>query len=190
MPAPEPLISFERVTAGYRANSVVREVSLTVAAGEVVGLVGPNGSGKTTLVRVASRALRPSSGRVTVAGRDPYRLPGKEAARLVAVVPQDLHPAFSFTALELVLMGRAPYVSPLGGGGPLDWARTREAMAESRCLTFRRAESAADRHPREVCRFAESEPSPRVSIRCGSEPSAATRRTRNRQLLPVAYWRG
>ena len=45
MPAPEPLISFERVTAGYRADSVVREVSLSVAAGEVVGLVGPNGSG-------------------------------------------------------------------------------------------------------------------------------------------------
>ena len=119
----------ERVTAGYGgAAPVVHDITLTVAPGEVVGLVGPNGSGKTTLVRVASRALRPSSGRVAVGGRDPYRLPAREAARLVAVVPQDVAPAFSFTALELVLMGRTPYLSAWGGGSPRDWARVREAM--------------------------------------------------------------
>jgi iron complex transport system ATP-binding protein len=104
-------------------------VSLRVSSGEVVGLVGPNGSGKTTLVRIASRALRPLAGRVEVAGRDPYSLPAREAARLVAVVPQDVVPAFSFTALELVLMGRTPHLSAWGGSGPEDWARVREAMA-------------------------------------------------------------
>ena len=52
-----------------------------------------------------------------------------DAARLVAVVPQDVVPAFSFTALELVLMGRSPYRTRWGGGGPEDWAKVREAMA-------------------------------------------------------------
>jgi len=74
------------VHAGYGAADVLRDVSLVVSPGEVVGLVGPNGCGKTTLVRVASRALKPASGSVHVAGRDPYRLSSKEAARLVAVV--------------------------------------------------------------------------------------------------------
>jgi cobalamin transport system ATP-binding protein len=125
---PEPILALENVTAGYGAAPAVREVSLGVGPGEIVGLVGPNGSGKTTLVRVASRALRPTAGGVSVAGRDPYDLPGREAARLVAVVPQDVVPAFSFTVLEMVLMGRTPYRSTWGGRSPEDWARARAAM--------------------------------------------------------------
>jgi iron complex transport system ATP-binding protein len=49
-------------------------------------------------------------------------------ARLIAVVPQDVVPAFSFTALEMVLMGRTPYRSAWGGGSADDWARARAAM--------------------------------------------------------------
>lgn len=119
----------EGVTAGYAGAPVVRDVGLRVRSGEVVGLVGPNGSGKTTLVRVASRALRPRSGRVSVNGVDPYRAVSREAARLVAVVPQDVTPAFAFTVLEMVLMGRTPHQPAWGGGGPEDWARARAAMA-------------------------------------------------------------
>lgn len=125
---PEPVLALEDVSCGYGPSTVLRGVSLHVRAGEVVGLVGPNGSGKTTLVRSASRALRPSAGRVRVVGRDPYTVHAREAARLVAVVPQDLAPAFSFTVLEMVLMGRTPYLSSLGGGGEEDWARARAAM--------------------------------------------------------------
>ncbi|HEX5951032.1 MAG TPA: ABC transporter ATP-binding protein [Actinomycetota bacterium] len=130
MRRPEPLLALEGVTAGYgAAPPALHEVSLGVRSGEVVGLVGPNGSGKTTVVRVASRTLRPSAGAVRVVGRDPYAMPGRELARLVAVVPQDILPAFSFTALEMVLMGRTPYASAWGGGSPEDWARARSAMA-------------------------------------------------------------
>jgi iron complex transport system ATP-binding protein len=128
VPARDPALVLDGVTAGYRGVPVVDGVSLTVDPGEVVGLVGPNGSGKTTLIRVASRALRPGAGTVLLSGRDPYRLRAREAARLVAVVPQDVVPAFSFTALEMVLMGRTPYLSAWGGGSARDWARVREAM--------------------------------------------------------------
>jgi iron complex transport system ATP-binding protein len=124
----EPLLALERVSAGYGGDPVVRDVSLEVRGGEVVGLVGPNGSGKTTLVRVASRALRPERGSVRVAGRDPYTASGREAARRLAVVPQDLAPAFSFTVLETVLMGRTPYLPAWGGGEAEDWAKARAAM--------------------------------------------------------------
>jgi iron complex transport system ATP-binding protein len=121
-------LEIEGVSAGYGGLDAVREVTLSVRVGEVVGLIGPNGSGKTTLVRAASRTLRPRAGRVLVASRDLYALPARQAARLVAVVPQELAPAFGFTALEIVLMGRAPYLSPWGAGGPEDYRRAREAM--------------------------------------------------------------
>jgi iron complex transport system ATP-binding protein len=120
---------FEGVSASYGDAAVVRDVDLRVRPGEVVGLVGPNGSGKTTLIRVASRALRPTAGRVLVGGSNPYELTARRAARLVAVVPQDVEPVFSFTALEVALMGRQPYRSPWGlGSANGDWALVRAAM--------------------------------------------------------------
>jgi iron complex transport system ATP-binding protein len=122
------LVSLEEVTAGYDGRAVVHAVSLSIEGGEVVGLIGPNGSGKTTLVRVASRALRPMAGGVRVAGRDVYAIPSRQAARLVSVVPQELAPTFSFTALEVVLMGRSPYLSPWGSGRPDDFRIARQAM--------------------------------------------------------------
>jgi iron complex transport system ATP-binding protein len=127
---PERLV-LDGVTAGYGPRVALREVSFSAGEGEVVGLIGPNGSGKTTAVRVASRALRPSAGRVLIDRRDPYELTGRQAARLVAVVPQEVPATFAFTALEVVLMGRSPYLSPLGGGGPDDYRSVRHAMEEA-----------------------------------------------------------
>jgi len=120
-----------RVTATYGSRVALRAASLEVRPGEVVGLVGPNGSGKTTVVRVGSRALRPREGTVLVAGEDPYGVPARLAARLAAVVPQEVVPAFEFTVREVVSMGRTPYLSTFGAGGPEDERRVRQAMERS-----------------------------------------------------------
>jgi iron complex transport system ATP-binding protein len=124
---PRELLRLEKVTAGYGERTALRGIELSVHEGEMVGLVGPNGSGKTTVVRVASRTLPPRSGMVWIDGRDPYAMRPREVARTVAVVPQDFAPTFSFTALEVILMGRSPYLSPWGGGGADDYRRAREA---------------------------------------------------------------
>src|SRR3970282_1002989 len=79
-------------------------------------------------VRVASRALRPAEGIVRVGGLDPYPVAPRQAARMVAVVPQDVAAAFSSTVLTMALMGRTPCLSAFGGGSQEDWARARAAM--------------------------------------------------------------
>jgi branched-chain amino acid transport system ATP-binding protein len=64
----EPVIKVEGLTAGYGEMTVLRDVSLEIAQGEIVALVGSNGAGKTTLLRALSRVI-PSKGRITFRGR-------------------------------------------------------------------------------------------------------------------------
>ena len=133
MPEPSfgPGLEVRDVVAGYGPTDVLRGVSLEARPGEVTGVIGPNGSGKTTLVRMATRGLAPRAGLVRLGGIDPYAVPARRAARLVAVVPQEMAPAFSFSVLELVLMGRSPHHSAWGGGGAEDWAVARRAMVRA-----------------------------------------------------------
>ncbi|TDD04442.1 ABC transporter ATP-binding protein [Nonomuraea deserti] len=83
------MLALENVVAGYgRAAPVLRGLSVTVRAGEVVCLVGPNGAGKSTVLKVASGLLAPRSGRVLLAGEDvaglsPQRLLGRGLAHVL-----------------------------------------------------------------------------------------------------------
>jgi iron complex transport system ATP-binding protein len=103
-------------------------VSLAVPRGSFTGLLGPNGCGKTTLLKLLAGVLRPATGTVSLEGRTLADLPRRAAARHVAVVPQDTHPAFYYTALEIVLMGRHPHLRPMQLEGPGDLAIAYEAL--------------------------------------------------------------
>jgi ABC-type cobalamin/Fe3+-siderophores transport system ATPase subunit len=108
---------------------VIDGVCLSVARGAIVGLLGPNGSGKTTLLRLLSGTLVPDSGYVALDGQPIATLSRRELARRVAVVPQETHSAFDFSALEIVLMGRYPHLGAFELEGADDLAIAREAMA-------------------------------------------------------------
>jgi iron complex transport system ATP-binding protein len=104
-------------------------VSFEVAAGEILGVIGPNGSGKTTLVRLVSKVHAPERGEIRLAGTSLTRLSRRALARQVAVLPQELEPAFALTVEELVLMGRHPHAEGRFFETAGDLARAREAMA-------------------------------------------------------------
>ncbi|MFJ2768829.1 ABC transporter ATP-binding protein [Streptomyces sp. NPDC087300] len=91
-------------------RSLLRELSLDVPSGEVVGLVGPNGSGKSTALRCVYRALRPVAGTVRIGGDDISGLPVRDSARRVAALTQDGSVDLDFTVEEVVALGRAPHL--------------------------------------------------------------------------------
>jgi iron complex transport system ATP-binding protein len=122
------LLCVDTITCYYRDFAAVREVSFTVAPGEVVGIVGPNGSGKTTVLRAVTRVHRPRSGRVLLDGQDIYALPARQAALALAVVTQNGHVDFDVSVQELVLMGRHPHLRGLRGEGPDDFRACRRAL--------------------------------------------------------------
>ena len=84
-------VSFEHVSFRHGARSEgLTDVSLTVAPGTTVAIVGPSGAGKTTLVRLALRMIDPQAGRITLDGHDLRALTQASLRRAVALVPQDV----------------------------------------------------------------------------------------------------
>ncbi len=104
-------------------------VSLDVPRGAFLGLLGPNGCGKTTLLKILSGTLAPHAGTVTLDGTPLASLSRRAIARRIAIVPQETHPTFDFTVLEMVLMGRHPHLGALTVEGPADIAIAEEALA-------------------------------------------------------------
>ena len=114
---------------GYTAEPVLRAVNLSVQPGALVGILGPNGSGKTTLLRLLAGVLRPTRGRVMLGGVSVGAIPRTLVARRMAVVPQETHLAFDYTALEIALMGRYPHLGRFELEGPDDLAIALGALA-------------------------------------------------------------
>ena len=110
---------------------VVHDVSLSIVRGSVVSVLGPTGSGKTTLLQLLAGVLHPSSGVVRLDGADICAMSRAAIARRIAVVPQETHPAFEYTVLEMVLMGRYPHLRPFQIEGPDDIRLAREALAST-----------------------------------------------------------
>ncbi len=95
---------------GYRGRRVGADVSLSLATGEVLCLLGPNGSGKTTLFKTLLGLLPPQGGQVLVDGTDVRQGKRAQVARLVSYVPQAHVAFFPFTVREIVLMGRTAHL--------------------------------------------------------------------------------
>jgi iron complex transport system ATP-binding protein len=123
-----PLLQVENLTFAYGAREVLAGINLSANAGEMVGVIGPNGSGKSTLVRSLCGVLRPKSGRVLVEGEDLAGVSRARVAQKVAVVPQDPHLPDAFTAWEVALLGRTPYLGLLQSEGPADFAVVQRAL--------------------------------------------------------------
>jgi iron complex transport system ATP-binding protein len=113
------------------ATPLFDRLTLGVAPGEFVGIIGPNGSGKTTLLRLLSGVVLPDAGEVRLGERSLQTVPPRERARTLSVVFQETHVLFNFSVLEIVLMGRAPHVGPWGMERPEDYAAARTALRET-----------------------------------------------------------
>jgi iron complex transport system ATP-binding protein len=102
-------ITVKGVSFGYTKKTVLRDIDLDIASGEIVTLLGPNGCGKSTLIKLMLGLYRPGQGSIHLDGVDISRLDSKTIARMIAYVPQIHRSSFPYTVMDIVLMGRIPH---------------------------------------------------------------------------------
>lgn len=133
----QDLLKLESVYGGYYRQDVIKNVSLRVCRQDFTGIIGPNGSGKTTLLRLATRVLLPRSGRILLEGRDIFEMGLKSFCRKVAFVSQDISTSFPYSVMELVLMGRMPYLKRLQLETKKDYDIASSALSMTDSLELR-----------------------------------------------------
>lgn len=107
---------------------VVDGVDCTVPSGTVAAVIGPNGAGKTTLLHLIARVLTPEAGTAALNGDRLADLPRRAAARRVALVEQQADTHLDLRVRDVVMMGRIPWVPPIGAPGGEDTAAVGDAL--------------------------------------------------------------
>ena len=112
----------------YGEREVLHGVSFKAEQGEFLSILGPNGVGKSTLFRCVLGLLRDYTGSITVEGRDAKSLSIREAAKLVAYIPQSSHPAFNYSVRAIALMGTTSGLGTFSTPKKEDVRRVDEAL--------------------------------------------------------------
>ena len=121
-------LEVEKITLAYGQQSIIKDLSFQLHAGELLGLVGPNGCGKTSIIKSLSRILTPRSGRILLDSKELTFISHNELARLIGVVPQNPYLPETFTVFEVVILGRNPYLGLFSKETARDIAVVWQAM--------------------------------------------------------------
>lgn len=122
------MLALREVSFDYDGQPAMRDVSIALGEGQLVALTGSNGSGKSTLLKLTARVLTPRSGSVAFEGRSLGQWEAKEYAKRVGYLPQDPDPAFPMRAIDVVVSGRAPWLSRFSWETKRDWEEAERAL--------------------------------------------------------------
>jgi iron complex transport system ATP-binding protein len=125
-----PVIAVRGLHVRLGGALVLRDVSLSVAPGELLAIAGPNGSGKTTLIRTILGLLSREAGNVWISGASIDSLTIEARARVVAWMPQEELPGDNVSLLDYVIYGRHPHIPPFAGEGDAERHLARAALEQ------------------------------------------------------------
>jgi len=110
----------EGLSAGYGDRTILDGLGLDITPGRITSIVGANACGKSTLLRTVSRLLSPSRGQVLLDGRSVHRIPTRELARTLGLLPQSPVAPEGITVADLVSRGRHPHHGLMSRWSPQD----------------------------------------------------------------------
>ena len=123
------ILEIEKGCFGYpRQAEILRDVSLKLEEGKILSILGPNGIGKTTLLKCMVGLLDWKSGKSLLYGKDIRTLSPRQIWSVISYIPQSHTFAFSFTGLEMVMMGRSSHLGTFGQPGEKELTMAQEMM--------------------------------------------------------------
>jgi len=128
----------EDLTLAYDGHEVSRELTVAVPPGQMTAIVGANACGKSTLLRALARLLRPARGVVLLDGRDIHRLPTREVATKLGILPQSPVAPSGISVVDLVARGRYPHQRLVRQWTARDEEAVATAMAQTETLDLAR----------------------------------------------------
>ncbi len=105
------MLHTEKLTLAYDQTIIIHDMDVAIPRGQITALVGPNGCGKSTLLRGLARLLAPRGGAAYLDGKAIHRMPTRELAKQLGILPQSPVAPEGLTVRELVAQGRYPHQS-------------------------------------------------------------------------------
>jgi iron complex transport system ATP-binding protein len=105
------LFEVKNISFSYDDEEIFSDISFCINQGDVLCILGPNGTGKTTLIKCLNGLHEIDSGEILINGKNIKKLSFKEISKHIGYIPQSHVPSFPFKVLDVVLMGRAPYLN-------------------------------------------------------------------------------
>ncbi|WP_119069810.1 ABC transporter ATP-binding protein [Rubrobacter indicoceani] len=129
-------IQTDALTLGYDGEDIIKGLVTEIPAGKITSVVGPNGCGKSTLLRSMARLIKPREGAVLLDGGEISRLPTREVAKRLGILPQSPEAPEGLTVRELASQGRYPHQSWLKQWSKNDERAVERAMETTGVLQF------------------------------------------------------
>ena len=107
----DKLFEVNNISFSYDGEKIFSDISFSIDKGDVLCILGPNGTGKTTLIKCLNGLHDIESGEILVNGKNIKKLSFKEISKFIGYIPQSHIPSFPFKVLDVVIMGRAPYLN-------------------------------------------------------------------------------
>ncbi len=118
----------EHIVAGYDHKTIIQGLSLVIPSNKISVIIGANACGKSTLLKTLARLIKPTSGNITLDGKPIHKIPAKQLARVVGLLPQSPIVPEGISVADLVGRGRFPHQSLFSGWTKKDVEAVAEAM--------------------------------------------------------------
>lgn len=122
------LFQAEHIVTGYDHKTVIEDIDLVIPSNKISVIIGANGCGKSTLLKTLAKLIKPSSGNITLDGKAISKIPSKQLARVLGLLPQSPIVPEGISVADLVGRGRFPHQSLLSGWSKKDYEAVAEAM--------------------------------------------------------------
>ncbi|UQZ37494.1 cobalamin/Fe(3+)-siderophore ABC transporter ATP-binding protein [Paenibacillus sp. PK3_47] len=126
---PTHVFQAEQLVAGYENKTILHGIDLVIPSNKISVIIGANGCGKSTLLKALARLIKPSSGAITLDGKPIHKIPSKQLARVVGLLPQSPIVPEGISVADLVGRGRFPHQSMFTGWTKKDYEAVDEAMS-------------------------------------------------------------